>query len=80
MKVYPNPFRDYLWISTGDAVTGEFSYSLTELSGRVLLKGTMRHDTGIERVRLHTGDLEPGCYLLHILSDNQERTMMVVRQ
>jgi hypothetical protein len=80
MKVYPNPFRDYLWISTGDAVTGEFSYSLTELSGRVLLNGKVRHDTGNERVRLHTDGLEPGCYLLHIGSDNLERTMMVVQQ
>lgn len=80
MKVYPNPFRDYLYISTGDAAPAEYSYWLTELSGRVLQSGRVEQGNRNERTRLDTGTLNPGCYLLRIRSDNQERTMMVVRQ
>lgn len=80
LNVYPNPFREVLNISIGHFAADELSYRLTELSGRVLLHGSVEHLNGDGHIRLDTDALSSGCYLLRIRSENQEKTMMVVRQ
>lgn len=80
LKVYPNPFLDYLDISVGDLAWDDFSYRLTELSGRTLLSGKAEYGSGKGSIRLNTNDLNPGCYLLRIRSAHQERHVMVIRQ
>lgn len=80
VKIYPNPFRDYLLISSGDFVAGGFSYWLTELSGRVVLTGDVNRSNRNREISLGTSDLNPGCYLLRIRSGSREGHWMVVRQ
>lgn len=80
LKVYPNPFREYILISAGSAGIETFSYQLTELSGRVLLNGIISCSNGNGMIRLDTGTLPLGCYLLRIRTGDQEKYLKVIRQ
>ncbi len=80
LKVYPNPFSEYLTIHTG--INGEetLSYQLKELSGRTLRSGVVECSNGRGLIRLDTEALNPGCYLLGISIAGQEEFVMVIRQ
>jgi hypothetical protein len=60
--IYPNPADDILWIK---GLKGDFNYNVTDLTGRILLKGKIRNEGEINVNGLQTG-------LYHItLSDDQ---------
>jgi len=71
---YPNPARDEIYIVT-DATDG-FHYSLSELSGRILLAGfSAANETSVD-----TRALMPGVYLLHIRSGHPYGNRLVLIQ
>lgn len=69
----PNPFTDVLMIRTTQPE--EFSYSLFDLEGRLLRNG----NTVAAEMRLNTGDLPEGNYLLRVRSGEKEKVFSLVK-
>lgn len=69
IRVYPNPVGNYLTIESN--VTTVLHYSLCDLSGKVLLTGTL------DSKNLDMSNLKPGMYLLEI---NHTNKFKIVKQ
>ena len=74
-KVYPNPTDGVLTIEF--AAPGTYIVSITDITGRVLLQETL---TG-QMERMDISSLPSGSYLLVVVDDNKQQTVMkVVKQ
>jgi lysyl endopeptidase len=68
-RVYPNPANDLLRVEPRMGMTGEISYRLADLSGRVILKGLARGDGTMILSLAHVGQ---GLYLLLLEEGGRE--------
>jgi len=64
IKVYPNPSRNNLYISSPEMIT---YVRLTDLSGRVVYTSKQQNN----ELTINTGDLDDGFYILQIHSENR---------
>jgi len=72
MKVYPNPFREYLLI---ESRSEQLSVEFYNLNGALVKKAT-----GSAQEPINASELPKGVYLLHVkFSDNGRRTVKVVK-
>ncbi len=61
--VYPNPFKHSIHLNLPEA-SKLMKYSLTDLSGKQILKGELHH----QNPSIETGSIPQGTYILHIPS------------
>jgi hypothetical protein len=64
VKIYPNPFKQLLRISSSDQDRSEIALSLHDIHGRELLRRTI--PTGTDTYTLHTQPLSRGVYVLRL--------------
>ncbi|MDR9399063.1 MAG: T9SS type A sorting domain-containing protein, partial [Salibacter sp.] len=53
-KVYPNPTSDRLFVSNTD-ITGETQFEIYSIAGKILAKGLLNDNNGINIKRLNQG-------------------------
>jgi hypothetical protein len=75
-NVYPNPVYDYLKIRASGPGNNQIAYSLTDLTGRVCLKGNLPASGSDIDVR----SLKNACYLLHIEADGKHSVFRVLKR
>ena len=75
MKIYPNPFNDYLYINTGDSVPQKAL--LYDLSGKQIGDYTLGKEPV---VRIDTRSVAKGTYVLRIYTDNRVKTFKVIKK
>lgn len=69
VNIFPNPTTDFLNISIGDFNFADFTYQITDLSGKTIQKGKLANN-------LDLANLSNGLYLINIVkaADNQSIT------
>ncbi len=71
INVYPNPASDMIMLSS--PVKGEFTYQLTDISGRVILNGTFSNETSVDLSTVKTG-----IYFIQLNSNDQKVIKKIV--
>ncbi len=72
-KLYPNPFSDEINLLFHADQKNTVWISLLDLSGRCLIRQEARLHEGINEIRMSTGDLKPGTYLLNLEINGEMR-------
>ena len=75
MKIYPNPFNDYLYINTGDSVPQKAL--LYDLSGKQIGDYTLGKEPV---VRIDTKSITKGTYVLRVYTESSVKTFKVVKK
>ena len=60
--VYPNPAGDVCFIETSEQISG---YLISDLQGRTLMRD---HDVSGKKISIHTAQLVPGYYQVHVFT------------
>ncbi len=76
VKVYPNPTSDQITVS-GYVVSGVLNWSVTDLTGRIVLGG-LSQDSG-SSLSIRTSSLAVGVYTLTILQSTSTQSVRVVK-
>ncbi len=75
-RVFPNPAGELFHITSKEPIQDRGSFTLLNLSGALLFKGEL---DGEGRAEIHTANMAPGLYLIHIEVDNyQEHHKLLV--
>lgn len=75
--IFPNPFRESFNLSIPDAVKNNYSYQLTDATGKLLQSGTItRNLSSIDIDK----ELAPGNYFLHLYNKKKSFTKKLVKQ
>ncbi len=74
VKVYPTVFRDEIRIERR-TTAGDIQYLLTDMSGKILLKGIFRE----RNVRIPAGNIPPGAYLFFFNLKNMKQTVRIIK-
>ncbi len=74
LKVYPNPFSEYLIIENTDL--NMKTIELTDISGRTLI----HRATADQRITIKTNGLKPGPYIIKINSEGKTNTRLIIRE
>lgn len=78
--IAPNPITDKITLWTDLTISGDVTYSLTDVSGRVLLNNTQKVDSGIRSTPVAVPDgLAPGIYFLKVASGNKAVSIKAVK-
>ena len=75
LSVYPNPFRDQLFIQAKGLAT-PFTYTLTDLQGREILKGAGKDGNTFS---LDLSGLQPQVYMLRISNEKHSVVRKIVK-
>ena len=73
LLIAPNPFDDHFRIVTKD---GEFSYSITDISGRTIVSGFSEN----EATDVSSVNFAPGMYIVQVLHNNKMSTLRIVKR
>jgi len=77
LKVYPNPFESELTVEVENNFP--FSLSLTDLSGKLILYEEYPASRNSSVIKLETGALTHGTYLLTVFGKEQKVTRKIIR-
>ena len=69
-SVYPNPFKNELFIKTPYANT---AYIITDISGKAILSGYLNHNS------ISTGNISKGIYLITLITPQGQYTKKVIK-
>lgn len=75
LRVYPNPAREMLHISVSSAFTANTGITVSDLSGRTIIKKTP--PAGATGFTMDVSGLLPGTYLLHRSGDQYPGTLII---
>jgi len=79
VAVAPNPCNGYIGLWTNLGLSDNVAYSLTDISGRVLIKNTLKVDSGIQNTNIALPLNTPtGMYFLKVASGSNEATIKVM--
>lgn len=64
LQVYPNPVREELFVALDGAQEGTLAWRMLDASGRLAMSGMLSSAGGSQQLRIGTGALESGAYML----------------
>lgn len=76
MKVFPNPVEDLLVVKSPDAHLNDIYYRLVDLSGKIMLQGSLEAD----QTTLNLTNLPSGLYLLDVSNDESQQSLKVQKK
>lgn len=79
VKVYPNPASDVLSIDLGNAAVGTYTYSITDLNGRVVMASKINMPTQ-GKVTIPVAALENGIYAISITNGTVKQSASFIKQ
>ncbi|MFN4914406.1 MAG: T9SS type A sorting domain-containing protein [Sphingomonadales bacterium] len=68
-RIYPNPTSDFVWVSDIRFTEGTYHWSITDMTGKIILKGTDIMQSG-KRCKISVSDLPPGAYQISVQQGN----------
>ena len=78
VQIYPNPVRDYLYISHLNDNSGELQVVMNDLNGLQVISGKFSAERN--QVRIDVSSLKSGMYFLRITSANGSVVKKVVKE
>lgn len=66
LSVFPNPVRDQVGVELSSAREQDLSFTITDLTGRVVYSETQRVTPGTSRYTIRAGKLAQGLYVLRV--------------
>jgi hypothetical protein len=69
--IYPNPARDRITIDF-QGVEKARTIKIISTTGQVLLEDSIKRNTGLRKINIETGFLNPGIYFLQIEAENKK--------
>jgi serine protease len=80
-RVFPNPFRETLFLELMPNHTGSFRVSLLDMKGRQVWQQMIHAEAGrSQEIRFNMPALEQGSYLLRLEGENGEESIKVMRR
>ena len=73
VTIYPNPARDFIYIKSHEQEN--FSYQITDMSGKIFLKGNISQGEALD-----VSDLNTGLYLLVLNNSDFVRTLKFIKR
>jgi hypothetical protein len=78
--VTPNPFSDKLSLWTTLTISDNVSYSMTDVSGKVLLSASQKVDSGTAETKIVLpAHIPAGMYFIRVISGDKEATLKVIK-
>lgn len=78
--VYPNPATQSLSVELGDAAKGAWSFRISDLTGRNLLREEHQVNAGNYKASMDISHLVPGMYVLQLSHNGQARQVKFVKK
>lgn len=66
VSIYPNPVRDRMYLKVNNRKTGEYSFSIVDMQGRVVKRQNLAKKDPMLKVTMDVSTLSPGSYILQI--------------
>jgi hypothetical protein len=66
VKVYPNPFSEFVTIKLDNEGFGEVIFNLYDISGKLQLSKTLMKSTVVMEIQLSTKNLPDNIYILEV--------------
>lgn len=79
LNIYPQPAGKYIWIETNNELNGEYSISIFDLNGNIVIKNTAVHFQNGKSNGIDLQSLEAGSYVLKIAKDNIIRMQKIIK-
>jgi hypothetical protein len=67
--IYPNPSSDFAWVSDTRFAEGPYQWSITDITGKVVLKGSDVMQSG-KRCKIYVSELPAGAYQISVQQGN----------
>ncbi len=78
-NIYPNPTNGIVFINSKTEINNDYSISVTDITGRVLLSNTNAHLSGKQSVQLNIANLASGAYFVKLQNGNQHYTKRIFK-
>lgn len=79
-KFYPNPVINVLHVQFNTLPAGEYSLTLTDINGRIILRKNNIHNSGKSSADIDMSSFAPGIYMLTIKKDGVQVEQKIVKQ
>ena len=80
-SLYPNPTSDLLNISLSSKVTSDLDLSIFDISGRLIHKETISsNDRTSNQHQISMSRFPAGMYMIHLKSDQLQKTVKIIKQ
>lgn len=79
LNIYPQPAGKYIWIETNNELNGEYSISIFDLNGNIVIKNAAVHFQNGKSNGIDLQPLEAGSYVLKIAKDNIIRMQKIIK-
>lgn len=80
IEVYPNPFRDQLTMNFPENISGQLRVELINLNGQLVAEKIVEKVPGITAYRMNFGDIQPGNYVLSVITEGPSRSYIVSKK
>lgn len=80
VTVYPNPFRDKLFVLVSSSANDIVQLTLCDVTGRQLLKEVKHVESGVNQIEINGSSLITGIYILHVTSNGAMSTFKVEKK
>ncbi|MEA3447065.1 MAG: T9SS type A sorting domain-containing protein, partial [Bacteroidota bacterium] len=80
VKVFPNPFRDYLNVVFTNWPEGQTTLGLIDMQGRILLQKNALIQGVKTHIKLRLNDIAPGMYILNLRTDKVNKNLKIEKQ
>jgi len=75
IKIYPNPFKSYIYIEVDDNYNSQIKYKLTNMWGKVIQNGVLKHLNN----KIEYNKLIEGIYFLTLTSEEQTYSEKLIK-
>ncbi|MEM9547563.1 MAG: T9SS type A sorting domain-containing protein [Bacteroidota bacterium] len=80
LTLTPNPAREFLTVQSTSATEGQGTYSIVDMSGKLMQKITLTQKRGLNTHTILTDELKAGLYLLLLQTDDGLKVEKFVKQ
>ena len=80
LRVFPNPFRDYLNLSVSNNLTGSMRIILSDMSGKEIRNFTIDHVSDEPFLISGLGDLPDGMYMITVLQGSKSIQHKIIKK
>jgi hypothetical protein len=76
---YPNPCTDFTSFEINSKYNSNIVIQITDVPGEIIYSETKNNIKGKNNINLNTSFLKPGLYFIVVSTDNEKRTMQLIR-
>lgn len=77
---YPNPAKEWLFVSLNDGFIGDIEYTIYSMNGQVMISGKLEKLSEAMHERINIAELNSGSYLLKLDAGKTQYTRQIIKQ